>query len=75
MAFSAKEKLEKLLEFVNKEEDLRTEFSMKAMENGNIMAAQIHNAEACACTKMRYTIEDMLFKAEEILKGLRKLRM
>lgn len=32
MAFSAKEKLEKLLEFVNKEEELRTEFSMKAME-------------------------------------------
>lgn len=60
MAFSAKEKLEKLLEFVNKEEELLTEFSMKAMEEGNIMAMQIHNAEACACMKMRHTIEDML---------------
>lgn len=60
MAFSAKEKLEKLLEFVNKEEGLRTEFPIKAMEKGNIMAMQIHNAKACACTKMRYSIEDML---------------
>ena len=60
MARSAKEKLEKLLEFVNKEEDLLTEFSMKAMEKGNMMAMQIHNAEACAYTKMRFTIEDML---------------
>ena len=33
MALSAKEKLEKLLEFVNKEEDLRTELSVKAMED------------------------------------------
>lgn len=60
MALSAKEKLEKLLEFVNKEEDLRTELSVKAMEEGSIMAMQIHNAEACACMKMRHTIEDML---------------
>lgn len=60
MAFSAKEKLEKLLEFVNKEEDLRTELSVKAMEKGNIMAMQINNAEAYVCMKMRYTIEDML---------------
>jgi hypothetical protein len=60
MARSAKEKLEKLLEFVNKEENLFTEFSMKAMEKGNMMAMQIHNAEACAYTKMRFTIEDML---------------
>ena len=51
MALSAKEKLEKLLEFVNKE-DLRTELSVKAMEEGSIMAMQIHNAEACACMKM-----------------------
>lgn len=60
MAFSAKEKLEKLLEFVNKEEELRAEFSTKAMEEGNIMAMHINNAEACICMKMRYTIEDML---------------
>ena len=47
MALSAKEKLEKLLEFVNKEEDLRTELSVKAMEEGSIMAmrSEEHTSE------------------------------
>lgn len=60
MALSAKEKLEKLLEFVIKEEEARTELSEKAWDKGMMLAVQIHNAEACACMKMRYTIENML---------------
>ena len=34
--------------------------AFSAKEEGSIMAMQIHNAEACACMKMRHTIEDML---------------
>lgn len=60
MAYSAKEKLEKLLQFVTREEELRTEYSIKAMDKNSMLAMQIHSAEASMCTRLRYTIEDML---------------
>ena len=60
MAYSAKEKLEKLLAFVTKEEERRVDFSVKAMDNNNTLGMMLHNAEAGMCTRLRYTIEDML---------------
>lgn len=53
-------KLEKLLEWITKEEDQRAEFASKSFEKGSVLGMNIHNAEASECTKIRWIIEDML---------------
>ena len=55
-----KGKLEKLLEWITKEEDQRAEFASKSFEKGSILVMNFHNAEASECTKIRWTIEDIL---------------
>lgn len=57
---TAKEKLKKLLEWITKEENMRTDFATKCFDNNNMLGMQIHNAEASMCTKVRWTLEDML---------------
>jgi hypothetical protein len=66
MALSAKEKLEKLLELISKEEERRTDFSTKCFEKNNLHGMIIHSAEAGMCTKARYIIEDLLYEEENI---------
>lgn len=53
-------KLEKLLEWITKEEDQRAEFASKSFEKGSVLGMNIHNAEASECTKIRWIIEDIL---------------
>lgn len=53
-------KLEKLLKWITKEEEQRTEFASKCFEKNNALGMHIHNAEASECTKIRWTIEDIL---------------
>lgn len=54
------EKLEKLLKWIAKEEEQRIEFASKCFEKNNALGMHIHNAEASECTKIRWTIEDIL---------------
>lgn len=57
---TAKEKLDKLAEYLLKEEDLRTDLSIKCFEKGNLLGMQIHTAEANMCARLRWTIDEML---------------
>lgn len=53
-------KLEKLLNYVQGEEDKYYNFSHKAMEKGNETAFLIHQAEATAFQRVRYAIEQLM---------------
>ena len=65
MAYSAKEKLIKLHEIVQNEEERRTEFSQNCMEKNNTLGMLIHNAEASMCTKIRWTLDGMIYRNGE----------
>ncbi|OZV10772.1 hypothetical protein CIW83_18305 [Tissierella sp. P1] len=53
------DKLDKLLEYTSKQEDKYYDFAHKAMEQGNMLAFQVHQAEATAFQRVRYAIEDL----------------
>lgn len=61
---TAKEKMKKLLEMVAEQENVRTDFAAKCMDKNNTMGMLIHNAEAGIYTRMRYTLEDMIYGKE-----------
>lgn len=54
------DKLEKLLEYVTREENERYDFSHEAAERGNQAAFLVHNAEATAFQRVRYAIEGLM---------------
>lgn len=53
---------DKLLKGVSKEEEQREGFSHKCMSDKNTAGMMVHNAEAAMCTRIRYTMEDLLAK-------------
>jgi hypothetical protein len=54
------DKMEKLLNYVQGEEDKYYDFSHKAMEKGNETGFLIHQAEATAFQRVRYAIEQLI---------------
>ena len=56
-----KERMQKLLEICIKEEEKYEKFAGECMNKNNLFGMSIHNAEASVFTRMRWTIEDMLF--------------
>ena len=55
-----REKLEKILEIAKHYEDECSDRSLKAMEEGNTIGMLVHQAEAGAYMRIRFTIEDAL---------------
>ena len=54
------DKLEKLLDYVQQQEDKYYEFSHKAMKEGNETAFLVHQGEATAFQRVRYAIEQLM---------------
>lgn len=54
------DKLEKVLNYVSKEEEKYYNFCHMAMEKGNTTAYLIHQAEGSAFQRVRYFIEDLM---------------
>jgi hypothetical protein len=54
-----KEKLEKILEFVTKEEDKNYDFAGKCFDQNNMQGNAIHTLRAGAFQSVRYFIEDL----------------
>lgn len=54
-----KEKLDKVLDYVTKEEDRYYDISGKAFDKGNMSGQLLHMAEATAFQRVRYFIEMM----------------
>ena len=52
--------LEKLLDYVTKEEDRYYDYAIKCMEENNMMGNMIHSAEASAFQRVRYAIENLI---------------
>ena len=55
-----REKLEKIWTIVKRYEDECSDRSLKAMEEGNTIGMLVHQAEAGAYMRIRFTIEDAL---------------
>jgi hypothetical protein len=55
-----KEKLEKLIDWVRKEEDQYYDFAYKCLEKNNAVGNMINSAQATAFQRVRYAIEDLL---------------
>lgn len=53
------DKLEKILEYVKREEDKYYKFADMAMRVGNDKAYLVHQAEGTAFQRVRYFIEDL----------------
>jgi len=54
------DKLDKLFDYVSKEEEKYYELSFKEMDRGNITGLQVMQSQASAFQRVRYAIEDLM---------------
>jgi|GEM_PF-1538062 len=52
--------LEKLLDYVTKEEDRYYGYAFKCLDENNMIGNMVHSAEASAFQRVRYAIESLL---------------
>lgn len=67
------DKLERLLEMVENEEEQRFKLSHEAMDEGDIQQMTLHTAEAVMCVKIRGMIEGLMEENRGAVQNNRKI--